>query len=194
MRKRRHNQTHASNPPGRTLRLSWRMADPYWAERAAEPYYAVADGYVRSVAGAQSMLDVGCNRARYSEWWTQIPRRVAIDPCGPPSMWGVEARDCRLADVPTSEVFDVVVCLQVLEHCEITDPMAFCDLLKSHTSRALILSVPHLWPAGACEHHDKDPLILADVVGWMRGVLPVSRQVTGNPARLVCMFDAEGWQ
>jgi hypothetical protein len=62
-----------------------------------------------------------------------------------------------------SQVFDLVLCLQVLEHVPLAE--AFARKLLD-TGRTVIISVPFRWPAGVCKPHVHDPVDREKLLGW----------------------------
>jgi hypothetical protein len=83
------------------------------------------------------------------------------------------------ADVMAFEaaaMFDLVLCLQVVEH--VPDPAAFIRKLL-RTGRVLILSVPHNWAAGRAPGHRHDP----STPGGSRRGLDDNRWRPGSCAR-----------
>jgi 2-polyprenyl-3-methyl-5-hydroxy-6-metoxy-1,4-benzoquinol methylase len=59
--------------------------------------------------------------------------------------------------------FDLVLCLQVLEHLQ--DPETFARKLLD-SGRIVIMSVPYQWPAGRNPRHLQDPVSEAKLIGW----------------------------
>ena len=84
--------------------------------------------------------------------------------------------------------FDLVLCLQVLEHLARPEPFAR-KLLQ--TGRTVIISVPHSWPAGGVESHLQDPVDEAKLRLWT-GAEPVETSVVDDgKQRLVAVYRAQ---
>jgi hypothetical protein len=141
-------------------------------------------------ADAVSILDVGSNGCPYLDWFGWIPRRASLDIDNPYAGPGVESIRADFLAWETAERFDVVLCLQVLEH--IPEARAFAQRLLAMTRRHLIVSVPYKWPAGGCTEHVHDPVDEAKLDAWL-GRTPsastVVRERTGK-ARLVCCYSS----
>jgi hypothetical protein len=61
--------------------------------------------------------------------------------------------------------FDLVTCLQVLEHFE--DPRPFIDKLHAVCADVLIISLPYMWKAGETPDHKHDPIGLDLIHAWL---------------------------
>ena len=59
--------------------------------------------------------------------------------------------------------YDLVLCLQVLEH--IPDPTPFARKLFA-CGRVVVVSVPHRWPEGSCGEHVHDPVDEGKLREW----------------------------
>lgn len=60
-------------------------------------------------------------------------------------------------------IYDLVLCLQVLEH--VREPESFCRKLME-TGKCVIVSVPYLWPKGRCASHIHNPVDEAKLLSW----------------------------
>jgi hypothetical protein len=171
----------------RLLRLPKRT---YWEGRKNARYLNEVRRLVdEHGADAASILDVGSNGCPYLDWFGWIPRRVSIDLANPYADPGIESIRADFLEWETAERFDVVLCLQVLEH--IPDAQAFARRLLAMTRRHLIVSVPYKWPAGRVAEHVHDPVDEAKVDAWFGRLSTTStvvRERTGK-ARLVRWYD-----
>ena len=156
----------AARPPWTALmRLLGRPTyHGYWERRQGFAYYAEAVRLARAYApGGSSVLDVGANETRVLEALDWFERRVALDRRFVAPRRGVETVTCDfLAYVPPS-AFDLVVCLQVLEH--VPRPDAFAAKLLA-TGRVVVVSVPYKWPAGLVADHLHDPIDESTLRRW----------------------------
>ena len=187
-----------SHAPGvaRILRPAWSMLDrrfrltTYWARRQHLQYYQEVERLARVYAPAGgSVLDVGAadtELLRRLNWFTH---RVALDRRPPRPSRNVERVVADFMDYRPPKRFDLVLCLQVLEHLE--EPEAFArKLLES--GRRVIISVPYRWPVGLSPSHVQDPVDEAMLNRWA-GQIPVETHVVRDDhERLVAVFQGVG--
>ena len=170
-------------------RLLGNSQPDYWNRRKDALYLREVRRLVTEFgADAQSILDVGSNGCPYLDWFPWAPRRVSIDIANPYTGGGVEGIKADFLGVPLSDRFDVVLCLQVLEH--VPDATAFACRLLASTRKHTIVSVPYRWPAGRCVHHIHDPVDEAKLYSWF-GREPASSNVIAERngvQRLVCRY------
>lgn len=167
---------------------------PYWQSRERSKYMREVRRLVDEVSSnARSILDVGSNGCGNIDWWPAIPRRVSLDLETPYVAEGVESIRADFLKYEFRETFDVVLCLQVLEH--IPDARAFAQKLLGVANRHLVVSVPYRWEAGKCKHHIHDPVDETKLLSWFgrppsraRVVREGFANITGS-ARLVCRYD-----
>lgn len=164
----------------------------YWAGRHDSLYYRAVYQIVAVAGdGAQSVIDIGSAETDYVTWFDWIGEKVQLNRgftrAGPP---GVRRIAADFFDWTPDKVYDIALCLQVLEHVE--DARGFCDRLKA-TARQLVVSVPWMWPAGRVASHVHDPVDEAKLMSWM-GLRPnFQMQVTEpfGPTRLIAWYDLE---
>ena len=176
----------------RVLRPAWWALDTrlgltgYWNERKHFHYYdEVARLARRHAPGGGSVLDVGAADTELLHRLDWFRRRVALDRRPARTHPGVERVVSDFRDYRPSEGFDLVLCLQVLEHLE--QPEVFTRKLLL-TGRLVIISVPYLWPAALHPTHVQDPVDEAKLVTWA-GRAPVETRVVHNGrARLIAVF------
>ena len=165
----------------------------YWNSRKTNLYYQAVYQFV-SVVGddAESILDVGSAETDYINWFDWIPQRTQLNlgfrHAAPQGVNRIRA-DFFKWDPPHK--FDVVLCLQVLEH--VVEAGTFCDRLKA-TARQLIISVPYKWKKGAHDAHVHDPVDEDKLFGWM-GRRPNHARIVHEPfgpRRLIAWYDLEG--
>lgn len=159
----------------------------YWQDRQQMRYYSQVLTFARQYApSGGSVLDVGGRDCEYIAWFDWFQRKVVLDLKPPPPQPGVETVAGDFLAWQPAEPFDLVLCLQVLEH--LVEPAPFCrKLLRS--GRVAIISVPHLWPKGLCKYHMQDPVDEGKLLAWAGQ--PASEQVVvrdGSRERLVAVF------
>lgn len=162
----------------------------YWRDRQDLLYYQVVRQLVEGLGqGAGSMLDVGSAACPYLDWFPQIPVRVSLDIERPHRAAGVESITADFLKWRTDRRFDIVTCLQVMEHVD--DPAAFATKLLA-VGRTVIVSVPHAWPPGSVDGHRHDPVTERKMRSWF-GREPnfsyVCREVLTHSDRLIQVYE-----
>ncbi len=85
--------------------------------------------------------------------------------------------------------FDLVLCLQVLEHLD--NPDAFAQKLLN-AGRTVIISVPYRWPQGYCKTHKQDPVDEAKLERWTQRKPVETQIVTNGKERLIAVYQDDG--
>jgi hypothetical protein len=162
----------------------------YWGARRHMLYYQALYQFVCVVGrDAESLIDVGSASAKYVDWFRWIPARHILDFRIASKPEGIVCIESDFLTYQPPHVFDLALCLQVLEH--VPDPAAFCGKLKA-IARRLLVSVPYKW-LGNAPGHIHDPVDEAKLKGWM-GITPNNSQVVTEPfreARLIAYYDLE---
>jgi hypothetical protein len=136
----------------------------YWESRKDYRYYReVLNMGRKHASGATSVIDVGCRDTRILERFDWIPSKTALDFGQRPVVLGATNLQKDFLDYAPVERFDLVLCLQVLEHLK--DPAPFARKLLA-TARTAIISVPYRWPAGTCPEHPQDPVTAEKLLAW----------------------------
>lgn len=151
----------------------------YWAGRKHLVYYSVIDRYVRYVGrNAKTLLDVG-GTAPYIEWFDWIPTLMTLDIAQPYQSDRVVGLKTDFYEYQPEKKFDIVLCLQVLEHLD--DPKKAVDKIKQITDTAII-SVPYKWDPRitAKSGHIQDPVDEKKLDSWV-GQAPVVKTVVNEP-------------
>jgi len=137
----------------------------YWERRRTMRYYAEVLRLARKYApAAESVLDVGPNGTPLVCELDWIASKTVIDLSSQP----IPGATCLQGDFlqyRPERPFDLVLCLQVLEH--IGPAGEFAQRLLA-AGRLVIVSVPYRWPAGSCVHHVQDPVDEDKLRGWMQ--------------------------
>ncbi len=172
-------------PPWRLLKRTLGIAD-YWERRRHLLYYRavirLAREYVPSGAG---VLDVGANKADLLSELSWFDRRVALDVVPLPRRRGIERVTIDFMEYRPDMDYDLVLCLQTLEHIE--DPGPFARKLLE-TGKTVIISVPYKWPRGAYEPHVQDPVDEIKLLAWT-GRQPTEFEVVANGMdRLIAVY------
>ena len=164
----------------------------YYAKRSGSSYYRLVQQWLEEFGPLDSVLDVGCFDTPVATWG-DFQRRITVDSRPRPALDGVLQiigywPDCSHM-VP---VCDIVLCLQVLEHLE--DPKPFTQTLFEHAGRAVIISVPWLWPEGRYKGHKQDPVDEKKLLSWT-GRKPDRFEIvaaTDKVRRAVALYELSG--
>jgi len=172
-------------------------AEAYWEKRKHLVYYNVIRILVGKLSETSgSLLDVGSGNCPYLEWFDHVPERISLDAIRPYSAPGVTPVKTDFLEWSPGRKFDVVTCLQVMEH--VPDVAAFAGKLLD-IAEVLVISVPYKWPAGQTPGHIHDPVDEKKLLGWFKRKPSYSymcREITGNVFRLVQVYDqaAKPWK
>ncbi len=172
-------------PPWLLLKRFLGIAD-YWERRRHLVYYQEVLRLAKKyVPRGDSALDVGANKADLLSELDWFHRRVALDLMYPPRRRGIERIMMDFMEYRPDITFDLVLCLQTLEHIE--DPAPFArKLLK--TGETVIISVPYKWPRGHYEPHVQDPVDEAKLLAWTGRQPDETRVVSNGKERLIAVY------
>jgi hypothetical protein len=179
----------------RALRRPWRairpylpIDDAYWRERQAFNYYADVVRLSRQyVPDGGSVIDVGAGATHVLGRLDWFADRVALDLKMARRQRGIERVRGDFLAYRADRSFDLVLCLQVLEH--LNDPTTFARKLFA-TGRTVIISVPYRWPAGLYPPHVQDPVDEDSLAAWT-GRTPTETQVAlDGLQRLIAVYSA----
>jgi SAM-dependent methyltransferase len=159
----------------------------YWQRRRHMQYYREVIRLARAHApNAKTVLDVGARDTPVVIELDWIPSRTAIDFEVAPDVPGVVGIKGDFLEFRPAQPFDLVICLQVLEHLD--DPHRFAQKLFD-TGRVVIISVPYQWPAGFCLEHPQDPIDEQKLMRWTEQQ-PVDKAIVTDDrlARFIGVF------
>ncbi|MDB6121945.1 MAG: hypothetical protein JWQ71_938 [Pedosphaera sp.] len=163
----------------------------YWQSRKELKYYQEVLRFARQYApGGGSVLDVGSHNCDYITWFDWFANRHKIDLRKTIEIEGVKTMQGDFMQFQSPITYDLVLCLQVLEH--LREPAAFAQKLLS-TGKILIVSVPYRWNAGKCPCHPQDPVDEEKLLQWFKISWSEMTIVTdGKVRRLVAVYRHQG--
>jgi hypothetical protein len=177
----------------RALLAPWRYArqylpidDRYWVERRHFAYYVEVERLARAhVPEGGSVLDVGAGVTRLLQRLDWFSLRVSLDKQGRARQRGIQQVTADFLDYQPPVRFNLVLCLQVIEHLE--EPGPFVRKLLS-TGSTIIVSVPYRRPHGEHPRHIQDPVDEEKLASWA-GCSPVeTRIVVDGKPRLIAVY------
>ncbi len=163
----------------------------YWEERKNFLCYQVVRIIATGVAGdARSVLDVGSSGCPYLDWFPEAEHRTSLDLRKPYVAEGIDSVTSNYFTWDVDRQYDLVLCLQVLEHVRKADEFAQ-KLLAS--GKIVVASVPYKWSEGSVSSHVHDPVDEAKMRAWF-GREPnysyICTEVNSGARRLICVYDS----
>ena len=165
----------------------------YWARRQQYVYYYVVRQLTEGLGkNAASMLDVGSAATPFLDWFAHIPERASLDLSFPYDGPGVTPITTDFLKWEPGRRFDVVTCLQVLEHVPRAD--LFAQKLLA-VGEIVVVSVPFEWEKGRTGRTSTIRSREEKTRGWF-GRKPnfeyVCHEVVPESPRLVQVYDRSG--
>lgn len=162
----------------------------YWEGRKNYLYYQVVRVLATGISkDATAILDVGSSGCPYLEWFPDVPHRTSLDLRKPYEAEGIKSITSNYLKWEVDRHYDLVLCLQVLEH--VPDAASFAKKLLA-SGRIVVASVPYKWKDGSVSSHVHDPVDEAKMLSWF-GRQPnysyVCQEVLSGARRLVCVYD-----
>ena len=178
------SRVDGQRPPKRAL--------SYWERRKDLVYLHVVRTLMDSLSvSASSAIDIGSNGCPYVTWLPDHISKASLDLRRPYIGNGVESIKADFIEWQAPHRYDLVTCLQVLEH--VPNVKQFCEKLLQ-ISNVLIVSVPYKWPKGKTKNHVHDPVDEKKMLQWF-GFEPnfsyVATEVLSSSHRLIHVYDAE---
>lgn len=136
----------------------------YWQKRRHLVYYRKVVRLAKNYAPqAKSILDVGSFHTPYLRRFGWIREKVSLD-VKPGNLKGIRVVQTDFLQWKPDKKYDVVLCLQVLEHLE--NPSRFAQKLL-RCGRLVIISVPYRWTSNTYYRHIHDPIDEAKLQNWL---------------------------
>lgn len=165
-------------------------AAAYWKARQDFIYYTVVRVIASNISkGKTSVLDVGSNGCPTLEWFDSMPDRTSLDLRKPYVADGITSHTEDFITWEPDRRYDVVTCLQTLEH--VPNATAFARKLLA-VGESVIVSVPYKWPEGKTRGHVHDPVDEDKMEEWF-GRKPnfqyICTELMAPVERLICVYD-----
>lgn len=159
----------------------------YFKDRQALKYYQVVREMILDYSPGESILDVGCGGSDIVLTGDFVVRQ-AVNTL-PLEGFSVPLAVGTWPDVELPrETYDVVTCMQVMEHLPDQVIPAFAERLRAVAEKVLIVTVPFKWPKGVCKYHLQDPVDRDKMYSWL-GRATEERVIRDrNVERLVCLY------
>lgn len=178
--------------------MTWQT---YWPRRANREYHAKAMEFVRQYIRhsplehhQSTLLDVGGGiqyGCRYLDGLPEFDRTsIELPDSAPARLAGVRLIADDFRTWTPDRRYDVVTCLQVLEH--IPDAAAFAQQLFACATQLVVISVPFKWKRRPDSGHIHDPVDRAKLATWT-GREPLQSKIVDQAThrRLVAIYRAE---
>ena len=160
----------------------------YWQKRKNYLYYKkiieIVEKYCKN---CNSVIDVGSKDTEVLKEFKYIHKRVALDIYKLPNIPGVQNILSDFNEYEDDEYYDLVLCLQVLEHLE--DPKPFTHKLFL-TGSNIIISVPYNWHGSRTKCHVQDPVDEKKLKSWTDkdpDELHIVREINGTE-RMIALY------
>lgn len=157
----------------------------YYKERKDFHYYKKVEALLSSLS-FDSILDVGARRSPVLENIKGPIEKVLLDKYEIPPLEGFHIITSDFYTWIPDKHYDIVLCLQVLEHLE--NPEAFAEKLFTIAKKTVILSVPYKWKKGKCKYHIQDPVDMEKLKSWTNREPSESYIINDGLERLICVY------
>jgi hypothetical protein len=160
--------------------------DSYWKSRKEYNYYKKVLEIINIYSNYESIIDVG---GRDTEILKDLSFRdiACLDLNKLPENDRIRTIKCDFYKWIPDKKYDIVTCLQVLEHLD--DPGTFAKKLFELSNKLVIISVPYKWPKGFCKYHLQDPVSEDDIFKWTGKSYNESYIIEdASVKRIVCVY------
>lgn len=139
--------------------------EQFFQPRKHLPYYRRVRSILRGII-ADSHLDVGCWDTPVVKW-SHASQKYGINLEEIDEQHRHRGVHYMTGDFMTKNIgrFDIVTCLQVVEHQSNERVYHFVQKLFD-SGRIVIISIPWEWPEDACIHHPQDPIGYEKLKSW----------------------------
>ena len=162
-----------------------RRIKQYYNERKDYHYYKQVKDVLRDL-DFSSIIDIGCRKSPMIKGLGKNVYKAMLDLQEIPPADGIHMIKADFYTWKPDRKYDVVLCLQVLEHLD--KPKKFAQKLLQ-VGKTVIISVPYKWAKHSCKHHTQDPVDESKIKGWM-GREPNEHYVVTDKGkrRIICVY------
>lgn len=164
------------------------MSEAYATQRKGMSYYK----FVRSLLSffeknTKSIIDVGSSSIDNLSH-LNIPYKARLDTFKLKDIKGVESIQADWLEYECKKYFDIILCMQVLEHIDDDKIQAFAQKLL-FSGKINIVSVPYRWKSGYCTWHVQDPVDEDKLYSWFQRSYDMSFYVKDkHDSRLIAIY------
>lgn len=185
-------KAHLCSKAPANLNSSSLLTEGYWEKREDDIYlFATRQICKRFCEKPERVLDVGSNNTPILEWFRSSANTlVSLDISTPYQQSGITSLKADFLTYPIEDSYDLVTCFQVLEH--IPNARAFAQKLLS-LAPIVVVSVPYMWPQGACTEHVHDPVNEEKLLDWF-GQVPIFKYLVtelNGVRRLILVYEGQ---
>ncbi len=162
------------------------ICEEYVSNRKNFKYYKVVKNILKIFSSKKkSIIDVGsANVDLMSEF--DFIKRVSVSLIGAINSSKVSGYEMDFFNYVPDKKFDVVTCLQCIEHVD--RARDFTQKLLN-TGKILVISLPYKWKKGRCKSHVQDPVDEAKIYSWVGKKPQFTFYVKdGNSWRIICVY------
>jgi hypothetical protein len=160
--------------------------ESYWKSRKECNYYKKVLEIIRKFNNCESIIDIGCANTEILKDLS-IKEKTCLDINKLPENEGIRTIKCDFYKWVPDKKYDIVMCLQVLEHLD--DPDTFARKLLDLGNKLVIISLPYKWPKGFCKYHVQDPVDEGKILSWIGRQYDESYIIEDSSVRrIICVY------
>jgi 2-polyprenyl-3-methyl-5-hydroxy-6-metoxy-1,4-benzoquinol methylase len=166
-------------------RKKTRRIKAYYNDRKEFHYYKKVKEILEGLH-LSSIIDIGCRKSPMMKGLGKNVYKAMLDIQEIPPIDGINMIRADFYTWKPDRKYDVVLCLQVLEHLD--KPKKFAQKLLQ-VGKTVIISVPYKWKKGSCKYHTQDPVDESKIKGWV-GRDPDEQYIItdNNRKRIICVY------
>ena len=167
------------------------MKEEYEKKRKDLKYYSKSLEIIEKIKNdnnSKSIIDIGGWAGGFISR-TSLETKVCLDRISKDEET-IEGVELIIEDFLKWDVkrFDIVCCMQVLEHIDDENVEKFAEKLFS-ISDHVVISVPYKWPKNYCKYHKQDPVDEYKLKMWTKREPTESYIIKdGRVSRIICYY------